>query len=126
MKTALIVIAVLLLDGSRIRPHVYSCSVIELNHRYNEIGQHCYSQVILWQWDGSSRRHDVSAWWLVEPNHVLQLPQRSGNRWQVFYHDNVGKQWRIVSSVYRETTTTNDPERDNKLLKPEHLREGVK
>ena len=69
-------------------PKLLRCSMMELNHRYNDLGQHCYSQIILWQWDGSVQRHDVSDWWLVEPSRLEQLPRKVGDDWIVEALDN--------------------------------------
>lgn len=127
MLFRLFIFALLMLDGfSRFQPPVYNCSMIELNHRYNEWGQHCYSQIIVWQWNGRDSRHDVEAWWLVEPDSLDKLPQRNGDRSQVLHSDRNGKQWKVVASVFRETRTTSDPERDNKLVKPESERRGIR
>ena len=53
MLFRLFIFAVLMLDGySRIETPRREYSMIELNHRYNEFGQPCYSQIIIWQWDG--------------------------------------------------------------------------
>jgi hypothetical protein len=127
MLFRLFIFAVLMLDGySRIETPRREYSMIELNHRYNEFGQPCYSQIIIWQWDGSVGRHDVVAWWLVEPDKLEKLPQRRGQFWQVDHRDKDNRQFRIVAKIYRETKTTTDPERDNKLLKPENLRQGIR
>ncbi len=100
MLLRLFIFALLMLDGfARNQPTVFNCSLIELNHRYNDVGQHCYSQVILWQWDGSVQRHDVVAWWLVEPSALEKLPARTAQGCKVLYVDNTGKQWRVVGKV---------------------------
>jgi hypothetical protein len=88
MLFRLFIFAVLMLDGySRFEAQRREYSMIELNHRYNEFGQPCYSQIIIWQWDGSAGRHDVVAWWLVEPDKLEKLPQRRGQFWHVDHRD---------------------------------------
>ncbi len=123
---AAILFSILMLDGfSRHQPQVYRCSVIELNHRYS-LGQHCYTQIIIWKWDEAVGRHDVSAWWLVEPDKLESLPRRVGNHWAVDHTSHEGKRFSVRSAIYRETWTDNDPERDNKLVRPEHTRHALK
>jgi hypothetical protein len=127
MLLRLLIFAVLMLDGlSRFQPAVYNCSLLELNHRYDDTGRHCYSQIIVWEWNRKDNRHDVEAWWLVEPSAIEKLPKRSGDRWQVYYRDGNGREFRVMASIFRETRTTSDPERDNKLLKPESERRGIR
>jgi len=121
-----ILFSILMLDGfSKHQPQVYRCSIIELNHRYS-LGQHCYTQVIIWKWDESVGRHDVSDWWLVEPAKLEQLPRKVGDSWIVDHVSHAGQKYLVRSRIYRQTWTLNDPERDNKLLKPEELRRGLR
>lgn len=107
-------------------PKLLRCSMMELNHRYDDLGRHCYSQIILWQWDGSVQRHDVSDWWLVEPSKLEQLPRKVGDSWIVDHVSHAGQKYLVRSRIYRQTWTLNDPERDNKQLKPEDLRKGLR
>jgi len=37
-----------------------------------------------------------------------------------------GQKYLVRSRIYRQTWTLNDPERDNKQLKPEDLRKGLR
>ena len=72
------------------------------------------------------QRLDVSDWWLVERVKVEQLPRKVGEVWLVDHVSHAGQKYLVRSRIYRQTWTLNDPERDNKLLKPEELRRGLR
>ena len=51
MLLRLFVFAVLMLDGwSRLNPEPREFAVLELNHRFDEFGTHCFDQIIVWEW----------------------------------------------------------------------------
>ena len=123
----LIVLAIavdaIVIDGGPTIPvrKFYHCDLVELNHRYDDQGRRCYSQVIVWQWNPTCRRHDVEAWWLVDPDVIDELPVMVNGRWVVDRNE-----FRVLSAVFMQTWTTIDPETNNKLLKPENLRRGLR
>ncbi len=126
MLFRLFVFAILMLDGmSKLTPQVREYSIIELNHRHDEFGTHCYDQIILWQWDPHYRRHDVVCWWLVENNSVDRLPTKSGEKWQVLKLID-GQRFKFKAAIYRETWTSTDPERENSLLRDASRRIKIK
>ena len=102
------------------------CDVIELNHRYDEFGMHCFDQIIAWQWNDQHRRHDVAGWWLVDTTTINNLPAKSGNIWKVRSKSCNGDPLTVIAPVYRETFTDFDPERENQRLRPEALRTGLR
>lgn len=121
----LFVFAVLMLDGhSRIRVQRVRCSIIELNHRH-ENGRLCYSQVILWEWNEISHRHDVVSWWLVEPSKIDTLPFTKTNGDCVARFPGV-EAIEAIGHAFVETETNYDPETENKKLRPEVSRRKVR
>lgn len=84
---------------------------IELNHRYDECGNHCFSQLIFWD--------DVAG---VEVVRDWRMHDKATLQWQldkpvVRYFDSdafVGRE--IVAERYKETWTQTDPERENQKV----------
>lgn len=103
-------------------PKRYVFDLLELNHRHDEAGRHCYDQILCWSWSPDYRRHDIEAWWLVTKN----TPRRQGDQWIVEHTPHNQPTIKVVGKAYRETWTTNDPERDNKLLKDEKFRRAFR
>jgi hypothetical protein len=98
--------------------------LIELNHRYDDQGRHCYDQVIFYEWSPDYRRYHVVAWCLVE-NGSSRMPafDHNKNRYTVKWFDRDSGQQRIIwSPIYRETWSDWDPERANKELMDEKYR----
>lgn len=103
---------------------VQKVDLVELNHRYDDQGRHCYDQVIFYEWSPDYRRYHVVAWCLVD-NGLSRLPtlDHSKNRYVVKWYDrDSGKQREIWAPVYRETWSDWDPERANKELMDEKYR----
>jgi hypothetical protein len=97
---------------------------MELNHRYDETGRYCYSQVIVWNWKPEVRRHHVEAWWLVDVNRLSQLPGKVNGRFQARLIRNE-KVYEVVAPVFQETHTVDDPETEDKKLWHETRRKGL-
>ena len=103
---------------------VLRVDLIELNHRYDDQGRHCYDQVIFYEWSPDYRRYHVVAWCLVDHG-LSRLPtlDHSKNRYVVRWFDReTGRQREIWSPIYRETWSDWDPERANKELMDEKYR----
>jgi len=109
---AILLLMLLACDGSRLSQCI-DVDLIEVNHKLGEDGREQFTQVIIWDWSHDYRRYDVVAWWLVSGND--ELPCRTTCR-------TVRQGWLIRAGDARETWTTNDPERDNRLLLPEKYR----
>lgn len=126
MLLRLFIFAILMLEGSaRLHQQVREFSVIELNHKYDEFGTHCFDQIIVWQWDDHYRRHDVVCWWIVDKESIDRLPTKTGEKWRLEKLID-GQRFRFQSPVYRETWTMTDPERDNSLLRDVSRRIKIK
>jgi hypothetical protein len=89
--------------------------MIELNHCYDESGEHRFDQIICWEWSYDYRRYHVVAWWMPGGELTQQLD---------------GDTARHASRVYRaplrrETWTVGyDPEVENRKVFPCYLRRG--
>lgn len=115
-------------DGSGAAPHqskvVQKVDLVELNHRYDDQGRHCYDQVIFYEWSPDFRRYHVVAWCLVD-NGLTRLPtlDHAKDRYVVRWYDRESSRHReIWAPVYRETWSDWDPERANKELMDEKYR----
>jgi hypothetical protein len=103
---------------------VQKVDLIELNHCYDDLGRHCYDQVVFYEWSPDYRRYHVVAWCLVD-NGLSRMPSldRAKNQYVVRWHDRESSRNReIWSSLYRETWSNSDPERANKKLMDEKYR----
>lgn len=103
---------------------VQKVDLIELNHCYDDLGRHCYDQVVFYEWSPDYRRYHVVAWCLIE-NGSSRTPilDRAKKQYVVRWHDrDSGRSREIWSSLYRETWSNSDPERANKKLMDEKYR----
>lgn len=103
---------------------VQRVDLVELNHRYDDQGRHCYDQVIFYEWSPDYRRYHVVAWCLVDQG-LSRLPQydHATDRYVVRWLDRESNLFReIWAPVYRETWSDSDPERANKELMDEKYR----
>ena len=95
--------------------------MIELNHKCSENECVQFDQVIIWKWSHDYRRYDAQHWFI--PRSEMECPVKVGEFYQCFGYcsDNTT---RILfrSKMYRETWTTNDPERENLKLFQMNLR----
>jgi hypothetical protein len=83
--------------------------LVEVNHLYDERGQHLLDQLIFYDWSVQLSRFDVRAWRKVKSS--AQLPVRS---WQdgdyhVTWYDR-GILRHVRAAAFRETWTQYDPE----------------
>lgn len=98
------------------------CSIIELNHRFDDAGRHCYDQYIFWEWHPSLGRH-VALGFALESD-KLRL-KRLGNACDLEWIVSTEKGYvtrNIKAPVFRETWTDYDPERQDKDTYPESKR----
>jgi hypothetical protein len=86
--------------------------MIELNHVYSNTGSLCFSQVIIWEIDPSTRKFLVMDWQLASCI-PIQYPQET----RVWF-----KGWNLRSKIYRESFSHTDPERENIKIHPQELR----
>jgi len=94
--------------------------LIELNHKYSETGCLNFDQVIIWKWSPDYRRYNAQHWFIVssEPGYPVQ----AGEFYQCRQTDLNGRRILFRSKMFRETWTTNDPERENLKLFPLQMR----
>ena len=92
-----------------------NCDLVEINHYYPN-GQHAFTQIIAWDWDAQYRRWHAHQWAIV------QDWERTQN---VTTIQTIDQTIKLESKLFRETTTTNDPERDNRILFPTKYRRAV-
>lgn len=101
--------------------------MIELNHYYNEDGRLGFDQVIFWEWSPDYCRFHAISWCLLE-NDPNRKPKYDPNR-KDYYCEWIDSDTQIVrqvrSKLYRETWTTIDPERINKLVFEEKYRSSL-
>lgn len=97
--------------------------VVEVNHYYDDEGQHIFDQLIFYS-RGEQRPFDVRAWRLLKS--ATQFPTRNFNtgRYDVIWHDGEVTR-RVEARVYRETFTQYDPEMRERSHLEKHLRTGL-
>lgn len=97
--------------------------LIELNHKYNEAGEHSFDQIIFWQWNPHLRRYYSVGWTIVKESHGLcGYPVKQGE-WYRCRVSHWGGEPRVVhSKKYRETVTTYDPDLESAKLDGRPLR----
>lgn len=100
----------------------YHFDVIELNHKCDEYGRHCYDQIILWNWKPEVQEHHVEGWWLVDVNILNMYPRRKPSEFIVYKKGLFDRCYAVVGKVFIETTTVYDPERMDKEHWDERLR----
>ena len=98
--------------------------MIELNHFYDDQGQHQYDQVIFYEWSPDYGRFHVIAWSLIE-NDFNRMPVKlpgSGEYSARWYDRDAGMHREVRSPLFRESWSQVDPERANKKLISEKYR----
>jgi len=97
--------------------------LIELNHYYDACGENSYHQIILWEWSPDYRRFHVVTWLLVDDD-LKNYPTRlnNGSYKVTWWNSDKNCYQEVTSSLYRETFSTHDPEKENKLLFDEKFR----
>ena len=99
-----------------------SCDLLELNHFYSDNGKHAYDQFILYDWCPQYRRHNVVAWVIPGP---LDWPVKRGEWWVMKWNYYEGDK-NVRARMFIETHSMADPERLNRKLHDERLREGLR
>ena len=98
--------------------------LIELNHFVDKEGREVFQQTVFYDWSKTHRQFHVRAWRLVR--HSRQLPKRkwNPNRYVCVW---LGKQGRrqVSAPQMRETWTQQDPERVNRPLLSEDMRQPL-
>lgn len=111
-------------DSARGRDAVVeTVDLIELNHYIDH-----FDQVIFCRWSPDYRRYDVMAWVITDQSNPRR-PTRDYARgdYVVRWFDwNVVRYREVRSKLFRETWTSRDPERANKLLLEEKFRIGLR
>ena len=96
--------------------------MIELNHYQSADGCQIFDQLIFWEWSPDYRRFNAMGWVILSEH--SQLPTRNAQGYAVRVNRD-GRDYIVRSLRYRETHTTNDPERVNLKLLPHELRRGM-
>lgn len=103
--------------------------VIELNHRYDDEERHCYDQYIMWEWSPDYKRYHVVAWTLDEQksNNLRKVTKdhNTGKYVLTYVDSQTGLSRKIYAPIYKETSSSSDPERENKEIFPEKYRRGL-
>jgi hypothetical protein len=101
--------------------------MIELNHRYDDAGKHCYDQYLFWEWSVDYKRYHIVAWTLDEQkSSAPRILSKNDNRYTLtFYDRGISKNRKVIANVFRETETQYDPERENKNVFDEKYRRGL-
>lgn len=95
--------------------------VIELNHFYDDYGQHVFDQLIFWDFNWRRSRMEVRAWRMVKKKH--QLPRIDHGREDVFSLWSDGEVMREVRApILRESWEQYDPELVNREMVPKERR----
>ena len=121
-KSYLILAILIVTDGSRMETS-YRCDLIELNHKVDETGCPVFTQIILWNWKPEVCRHHVDAWWLVDA--TSSLPTKTPTGWKVYRTDGQNRISSVIAKSYHKTTTTNDPEMDDRKVWHESRRQKL-
>ena len=97
--------------------------LIELNHFYDEHGQHVLDQMLFYDWCGSDGRFHVQAWRLLKRSAQVPVYSWHDRCFIATWHD--GGVLRVVRSLsFRETWTQHDPElRERAALPPKQRRD---
>lgn len=96
--------------------------LIELNHYRPADGCQGFDQLIFWEYSPDYRRYDAMGFVII--NEPCQLPAKDAQGYAVRVN-RFGREYIVRSAMYRETTTSSDPERLNLRLLPQELRRGM-
>ena len=122
LAALLTMVSVVASDLSRRTVEAVDC--VEVNHFHTSQGEPAFVQLILWDWDQEDSAYHVRAWKMIEA--IEPMPTRSNGRWFVRYHDRTDHLDRvIVCRQGKESWTQNDPERDDKRMWPETMRQRL-
>ena len=100
--------------------------LIELNHYFDTKGRLVFEQVIFYERAPETGRFQVRAWCLVEDRECLNrrpIKNVETGLYQVDWFDTDHRvRRRLISGLYRESWTKDDPERLNKRVHDPRLR----
>jgi hypothetical protein len=90
--------------------------MIELNHYFDNRGQHVFDQVIFWRIEESTRRYQVQAWRMC--NSPEDYPTRNANGQASIRLGFDSSALKVRSKQFRESWTQVDPERMDLIRHP--------
>ncbi len=95
--------------------------LIEINHYYDDKGQHVFDQLIFYDWSPQSCRFDIRDWRLLKS--PAQIPVRNWHRgdYEATWHDG-NKLRKVQADAVRETWTQYDPELAQRTALPKEKR----
>lgn len=98
--------------------HRFDCDMIELNHRYDNLADHCYDQYFLWEWNDKTCRFQVcDRIWM---DHAGTLEKIDG-RWRLRVNL-YGRRYWVYARQFRETKTQYDPGQADEVYLRKELR----
>jgi hypothetical protein len=109
MHTSLAALLVLAAYHPQEKALVDRVDLVELNHLYDERGQHLLDQLIFYDWSRHQARYEVRTWRkLTSPS---QIPLRSwrDQRYHIRWYDGPAQR-HVLATSFRETWTQYDPE----------------
>lgn len=101
--------------GSKLEKSAH-VDMIELNHYFDDRGQHVFDQVIFWRIEESTRRYQVRGWKIC--NSQNDYPTRNANGLTELRIGFDSSALRVRSKVFRESWSHRDPERDDLVRHP--------
>lgn len=113
----------LVLDSGFGKTPTQTVDLIELNHALASDGKAMFTQVILRKWSHDYRRWDVVSWCI--PSSIDGMPRKVRDHYEVKFGNFASGPLVVSSAMFIETTTIGDPERNEKRLFPESMREGL-
>lgn len=114
----------LLGSGAPLGDRVVDVDAIERNVCYSDLGDDCFTQYIFWEWLPYMQRFGVVAWHMEDK--AAGPPEKRGD-WYYLTIQTSTKTVTVRAKACREsrTHTSQDPERRNRYVWPEHLRRGL-
>jgi hypothetical protein len=88
---------------------VEEVDLIEVNHLFDERGQHLLDQLIFYEWSDHRSRYDVRAWRKIKSTTVSPLRSWQDGGYHITWCDR-GLMRHVKSAAFRETWTQHDPE----------------
>jgi hypothetical protein len=101
-----------------------SCSLVELNHFYDEQGHLVFDQIIFYDWSPADARHTVRAWRLVKSPDRVPYRDDFSRCWRVTWQDDFILR-DVRAPAFRETWTQYDPELAEREILPKERRKEL-
>lgn len=97
--------------------------LLEVNHVYDDTGNHRFAQVIAWERDAATGRYFVRDWFVLEQARfeTRSVVVTAGGVYEI-YRDQDKFNRKLRSSLFLETHTAHDREVENKKLLPAEYR----